>query len=164
MTAPMPIGTRLEPRIARLPLLSARVERGEYGIEQTEGLLLARERVAALTPRVGLADSPQLPGLHAIGERMPAHPPRFAAFLQRRVVQIAVIREQPRRAPLLRAGRIGAELERASHRARPSRHGRSSCVPLYRDNRVGRRGNPAQSRRELNPLNWLVVREGESDG
>jgi hypothetical protein len=137
-----------------------------------------------LTARVGGADVPQLRGLHAVSDWMLAHPPRLAALLQRRVIQVAVIGEQPRRPPFLRARQVGAELERTPHRAPTFRHGRSFCVSMYRHtvsadtasalapkydrdheagNRDRRYGDPARSR-EVNLLTWLAIREAELHG
>src|SRR6185437_4628710 len=176
-----------EPRIARLPLpllLCMRVERSEHGVEASQGLLLGGERMAPLARWVGAADLPQLGGLRAVADANPARTPRLPAFFQRGVVQVAVIGEQPHRPSFLRAGRVSAELQRPSHRARSFRHGRSFCLPVYRHavcagtapagaatydraHHVGSRdlryANSARRYSDLNLVNWPAAGEGESD-
>ena len=123
----------LEPRITRLPLPPrSGVEGGEHGAEPTQRLLLSGERVAPLPVRVGAAYLFQLGGLHVVANADPADAPRLPALLQRRVVQIAVISEQPRRASFLRACRVGAEFKSAPRRTRSFRHGRLCCTLVDR--------------------------------
>jgi hypothetical protein len=174
----------LEPRIARFPLLRACVERSKHGMESAQGLLLSGERVASLAVRVGPTDLAQLGGLHAVTDAGLAHAPRLAPLFQRRVVQVAVIGQQPCRAVLLRASRVGPELERTPHWARSFRHRRSFGVPVYRytvcvlanpavaakyvwDHKAGWRTASVEVRpaaRNVKPLNWLAVGEGEPEG
>ena len=113
----------LEPRlfpIARLPpcLLGRRdaLEEGsEGGVEPAEGLLLGGEGVPSLPVRVSLADLPELGRLVAVADRDLAHAPGFPPLLKGGVVQVAVVAQQPDRAALLRACRVGPELEAALH-------------------------------------------------
>ena len=111
---------RLEPRIARLlPLPSC-----PPGRKNAANTVLSRRRVCCWAVNEwrpwpsGSARrmSLQLGGLHAVADADPPHAPRLAALLQRGVVQVAVIGQQPHRAALLGACRVGAELVSSSHR------------------------------------------------
>jgi hypothetical protein len=103
----------LEPRSAHLPpgpplllgVPDTLEERLVDGVEAAEGLLLGGEGMAALPVRVGRADLLELDGLIAVGDRHPTQPPGLAPLLQRGVVQVTVVTEQPCRAALL--GRVG---------------------------------------------------------
>jgi hypothetical protein len=64
---------------------------GEDRIEAAEGLLLGRERVAALSMRVGGADLFELGRLVAVRDFDLAEAPRLASLLESSVVQIAVV-------------------------------------------------------------------------
>jgi hypothetical protein len=175
----------LEPWIASFSLLRPRIKGGEHGVEPTQGLLLGGERVPPLALRIAPADLPQLRGLHPVANADPAHAPRLTALLQCRVVQVAVIGEQPHCSCFLRACGVGAELKGAPHRARSFRHRRPSCMPIHRHAvsaptapavaaQYGREYNaarrdrrcrtPARSRREAQPSNWLAIRETGPDG
>jgi hypothetical protein len=123
---------RLESWVARLPLARPRIERGEHHIEPTQRPQLRGERVASLAFRVGAADVFQLGGLHTVADTDSAQAPCLAAFFQRGVVQVAVVSEQARRSPLLRACGVGTELESPPHRIRPCRNRRPLCGPVSR--------------------------------
>jgi hypothetical protein len=70
--------------------------------------------------RIGGADLFELRRLVAIGDAEVAQAPGLAALLESRVVQVAVVGQQPHRATLLRARRVGTQLVGAS-RGRPHR-------------------------------------------
>src|SRR5262249_39300204 len=81
-----------------------------------QGLLLGGERVPPLTLRVGPAYLLQLRRLHAVGDADMAHRPRLTPFLQRGVVQVAMVSQKLHRAALLRPRWVGAELVGSSQR------------------------------------------------
>jgi hypothetical protein len=107
----------LEPRVADLASsgIGTSEEGSEGCIEAAEGLLLGGEGMPSLPIRVASPDLSELGGLVVVADPHPALAPGVSPFLKSRVVQVAVVAQQPDRATALRDCRVGAELQGPSH-------------------------------------------------
>jgi hypothetical protein len=107
---------RLEPWMpGLLPSPAAVMERLDDHVQPTQGLLLRGERTSALPVPVVAPDFLQLSRSNHVGDARLPHSPRLSSFLQRGVVRVAVISQQPPGTALLRERRAGTELVGSSH-------------------------------------------------
>src|SRR5690606_23503874 len=169
----------LEPWVSGfVAVADAAEERLERLIQPAQSRLLRRERPPALSVRVCGSDVFELCGLVAVANAgLRRVRVGVAAFLQRSVVQVAVVGQHLPHRLLLLAGRAAKELVRATHG-----YARSRWVSMYRrtvsaltepteaakyddDHNVGSRdlrcGNSSRSTREVNPLNWFATYEAD---